>query len=63
MINYVHIANMWFMKTSDILWKEKVQDILRSIKICTIVQENISKADQAIMLHDVRLYSVLTDMK
>ena len=47
---------MWFVKTSGILWKGKTQDILKSIeilKICTIVQENISKADQAIILHDV----------
>ena len=57
---------MWFVKTSDILWKGKVHDILKSIeilKICTIVQENISKSDQVIILHDVRLYSVLIDMK
>ena len=57
---------MWFEKTSDILWKGKVHDLLKSIeilKICIIVQKNISKADKVIILHDVRLYSVLIDMK
>ena len=57
---------MRFVKTSEILWEGKVQDILNSIdilKICTIVEENILKADQAIILHDVRLYPVLIDVK
>ena len=47
-----YCANMWFVKISDILWKSKVQDILKNIeilKICIIVWENISKADQAMM--------------
>lgn len=60
MIDYIHIANMWFLKTNDI-WKGKIQDIFKSIeimKISTIVWENISKADQAMILHGVRLYLV-----
>lgn len=61
MIDYIHIANMWFLKTNDIFWKDKIQDIFKSIeimKISTIVWENISKADQAMILHGVRLYLV-----
>ena len=52
---------MWFLKTNDIFWKGKIQDIFKSIeimKISTIVWENISKADQAMILHGVRLYLV-----
>ena len=51
---------MWFLKTNDI-WKGKIQDIFKSIeimKVSTIVWENISKADQAMILHGVRLYLV-----
>ena len=52
-------SKFWFIKTNCILWKGKAQDILKSIeilRICTIVQTNISKAEKAIILQDVRLY-------
>ena len=66
LINYVGIANIWFVNTSDILWKGRIQGIPQSIEILgiyTTVQRIISKAYQAIILHDVRFYSFIIDMK